>query len=89
MVELWATVTHHRGPRPLHDSYQQPTAVAWLGIVACQMCTAFAADIELASLQTSTPGPPDECSRLSGQEFAASSTDSGECVDAPESVPPG
>ena len=37
---------------PLHHSYQQATTVAWLGIVACQIGTAFAARTEHASLRT-------------------------------------
>ena len=36
---------------PLHHSYQQATTVAWLGIVACQIGTAFAARTEHASLR--------------------------------------
>jgi magnesium-transporting ATPase (P-type) len=36
---------------PLHHSYQQATTVAWLGIVACQIGTAFAARTERASLR--------------------------------------
>lgn len=35
---------------PLHHVYQQATTVAWLGIVACQVGTAFAARTERASL---------------------------------------
>jgi magnesium-transporting ATPase (P-type) len=37
---------------PLHHSYQQATTVAWLGIVTCQIGTAFAARTEHASLRT-------------------------------------
>ncbi len=36
---------------PLHRSYQHATTVAWLGIVACQIGTAFAARTEHASLR--------------------------------------
>ncbi|WP_308214838.1 cation-translocating P-type ATPase [Mycolicibacter minnesotensis] len=36
---------------PLHHSYQQATTVAWLGIIACQIGTAFAARTEHASLR--------------------------------------
>ena len=36
---------------PLHDSYQQATTVAWLGIVACQVGTAFAVRTDHASLR--------------------------------------
>lgn len=35
---------------PLHHLYQQATTVAWLGIVACQVGTAFAVRAERASL---------------------------------------
>ena len=35
----------------LHHSYQQATTVAWLGIVACQIGTAFAARTDHASLR--------------------------------------
>ncbi|MFI5783104.1 cation-translocating P-type ATPase [Nocardia sp. NPDC051570] len=35
----------------LHHPYQQATTVAWLGIVACQIGTAFAARTERASLR--------------------------------------
>jgi magnesium-transporting ATPase (P-type) len=35
----------------LHHAYQQATTVAWLGIVACQIGTAFAARTEHASLR--------------------------------------
>jgi magnesium-transporting ATPase (P-type) len=37
---------------PLHHVYQQATTVAWLGIVACQIGTAFAVRTERASLWT-------------------------------------
>jgi magnesium-transporting ATPase (P-type) len=37
---------------PLHHVYQQATTVAWLGIVACQVGTAFAARTERASLRS-------------------------------------
>ncbi|WP_267882354.1 cation-translocating P-type ATPase [Streptomyces sp. NRRL B-24484] len=37
---------------PLHHLYQQATTVAWLGIVACQVGTAFAARTERASLRS-------------------------------------
>jgi magnesium-transporting ATPase (P-type) len=37
---------------PLHHVYQQATTVAWLGIVACQIGTAFAARTEHASLRS-------------------------------------
>jgi len=36
---------------PLHHAYQQATTVAWPGIVACQIGTAFAARTERASLR--------------------------------------
>jgi magnesium-transporting ATPase (P-type) len=36
---------------PLHEIYRQSTTVAWLGIVACQIGTAFAARTERASLR--------------------------------------
>ena len=36
---------------PLHHAYQQATTVAWLGIVACQIGTAFAARTDRASLR--------------------------------------
>ncbi len=51
----------HAGWRPgaatgtgtrLHTAYQQATTVAWLGIVACQVGTAFAARTEWASLRS-------------------------------------
>jgi magnesium-transporting ATPase (P-type) len=35
---------------PLHHLYQQATTIAWLGIVACQVGTAFAARTDRASL---------------------------------------
>ena len=39
------------GPNsPLHHVYQQATTIAWLGIVACQVGTAFAVRAERASL---------------------------------------
>jgi calcium-translocating P-type ATPase len=37
---------------PLHHAYQQATTVAWLGIVACQVGTAFAARTDHASLRS-------------------------------------
>ena len=37
---------------PLHHAYQQATTVTWLGIVACQIGTAFAARTDRASLWT-------------------------------------
>ncbi|MEV8099027.1 cation-transporting P-type ATPase [Kitasatospora sp. NPDC085879] len=37
---------------PLHHLYQQATTVAWLGIVACQIGTAFAARTDRASLRS-------------------------------------
>ncbi|MCU7826477.1 cation-transporting P-type ATPase [Kitasatospora sp. DSM 101779] len=37
---------------PLHHLYQQATTVAWLGIVACQIGTAFAARTERAPLRS-------------------------------------
>jgi calcium-translocating P-type ATPase len=37
---------------PLHHSYQQATTVVWLGIVSCQIGTAFAARTEHTSLFT-------------------------------------
>jgi calcium-translocating P-type ATPase len=36
---------------PLHHAYQQATTVAWLGIVACQIGTGFAARTDHASLR--------------------------------------
>src|SRR6202020_3665798 len=36
---------------PLHHLYQQATTVAWLGIVSCQVGTAFAARTDHASLR--------------------------------------
>lgn len=36
---------------PLHHAYQQATTVAWLGIVACQIGTAFAARTSHAALR--------------------------------------
>jgi magnesium-transporting ATPase (P-type) len=36
---------------PLHHLYQQSTTVAWLGIVACQIGTAFAARTNRVSLR--------------------------------------
>src|SRR6185437_14650453 len=35
----------------LHDAYRQATTVAWLGIVACQVGTAFAVRTDHASLR--------------------------------------
>ena len=35
---------------PLHQAYQQATTVTWLGIVACQIGTAFAVRTDVASL---------------------------------------
>jgi calcium-translocating P-type ATPase len=37
---------------PLHHSYQQATTVTWLGIVACQVGTAFAVRTDVASLRS-------------------------------------
>ncbi len=37
---------------PLHHAYQQATTVAWLGIVACQVGTAFAARTDRVSLRS-------------------------------------
>ncbi len=37
---------------PLHHAYQQATTVAWLGIVACQIGTAFAVRTDHASLRS-------------------------------------
>jgi len=37
---------------PLHHTYQQATTVAWLGIVACQVGTAFAARTDRVSLRS-------------------------------------
>ncbi|WP_327063606.1 HAD-IC family P-type ATPase [Kitasatospora purpeofusca] len=39
----------------LHSTYQQATTVTWLGIVACQICTAFAARTERAPLRALGP----------------------------------
>ena len=40
---------------PLHHLYQQATTVAWLGIVACQIGTAFAARTDHVSLRKIGP----------------------------------
>jgi calcium-translocating P-type ATPase len=40
------------GGTPLHHVYRQATTVAWLGIVACQIGTAFAARAQRASLRS-------------------------------------
>ncbi len=41
------------GPgQPLHHAYQQATTVAWLGIVSCQIGTAFAVRTDHASLRS-------------------------------------
>jgi magnesium-transporting ATPase (P-type) len=37
---------------PLHHAYRQATTVAWLGIVACQVGTAFAVRTDRASLRS-------------------------------------
>ncbi len=37
---------------PLHEAYRQATTVSWLGIVACQVGTAFAVRTEHASLRS-------------------------------------
>ncbi len=37
---------------PLHEAYRQATTVTWLGIVACQVGTAFAVRTDHASLRT-------------------------------------
>jgi magnesium-transporting ATPase (P-type) len=37
---------------PLHHLYQQATTISWLGIVACQVGTAFAARTDRASLRS-------------------------------------
>jgi magnesium-transporting ATPase (P-type) len=37
---------------PLHEAYRQATTVTWLGIVACQVGTAFAVRTEHASLRS-------------------------------------
>jgi magnesium-transporting ATPase (P-type) len=37
---------------PLNDAYRQATTVAWLGIVACQVGTAFAVRTDHASLRS-------------------------------------
>ena len=37
---------------PLHEAYRQATTVSWLGIVACQIGTAFAVRTEHASLRS-------------------------------------
>lgn len=37
---------------PLHSAYRQATTVAWLGIVSCQIGTAFAVRTERASLRS-------------------------------------
>jgi len=59
MAGFFVTLRHagwhpgaYTGPgSPLHDAYQQATTVAWLGIVACQVGTAFAVRTDHASLR--------------------------------------
>jgi calcium-translocating P-type ATPase len=58
MIGFFLTLRHagwHPGAAtgpgsPLHHAYQQATTVAWLGIVACQIGTAFAVRTDHASL---------------------------------------
>ena len=60
MAGFFATLLHagwHPGDpvgagSPLHHAYRQATTVTWLGIVACQVGTAFAARTEHASLRS-------------------------------------
>lgn len=47
----WQPGVHTGVGSPLHHAYQQATTVAWLGIVACQIGTAFAARTDHASLR--------------------------------------
>jgi calcium-translocating P-type ATPase len=60
VMGAFLVVLHHAGwhlgaptgpGTALHHAYQQATTVAWLGIVACQIGTAFAARTEHASLR--------------------------------------
>ena len=50
---------------PLHDAYVQATTMTFLGIVACQVGTAFAARTERASLAPSASPPTACCSGAS------------------------
>jgi len=60
MVGFYLTLRHagwHTGAAtgpgsPLHHAYRQATTVAWLGIVACQIGTAFAVRTDHASLRS-------------------------------------
>jgi calcium-translocating P-type ATPase len=47
----WHLHAATRHGEPLHHLYQQATTVAWAGIVACQVGTAFAARTDRASLR--------------------------------------
>lgn len=60
VMGVFLIVLHRAGWQPgaptgpgtaLHHAYQQATTVAWVGIVACQIGTAFAARTEYASLR--------------------------------------
>ena len=48
----WAPGTATGSGTPLHHVYQQATTVAWLGIVTCQIGTAFAVRTDRASLRS-------------------------------------
>ena len=48
----WHPGVHTGAGSPLHHAYQQATTVAWLGIVACQVGTAFAVRTDHASLRS-------------------------------------
>jgi calcium-translocating P-type ATPase len=48
----WQPGLPTRAGTPLHHSYQQATTVTWLGIVACQVGTAFAVRTDVASLRS-------------------------------------
>jgi magnesium-transporting ATPase (P-type) len=54
-ITLWQGGWHPGAPTgpgtPLNDAYRQATTVAWLGIVACQVGTAFAVRTDHASLR--------------------------------------
>jgi len=56
LFTLWRAGWHPGAPTgvgsPLHDAYRQATTVSWLGIVACQVGTAFAARTQHASLRS-------------------------------------
>jgi magnesium-transporting ATPase (P-type) len=48
----WHLHTTTGNGAPLHHLYRQATTIAWLGIVTCQIGTAFAARTDRASLRT-------------------------------------